>query len=82
MGHITNSVRPCVAALLLPHHRSIIDPVDILQNTNVVKLFSILENDDPEKQVCYYQASTRPSTFCQSLYLAERLTAARYRDLY
>ena len=28
----------------------------IVQNTNVVKLYSILKKDDPKSQLCYYQA--------------------------
>jgi uncharacterized protein (DUF2235 family) len=28
----------------------------ITQNTNVVKLYSILKKDDPKSQLCYYQA--------------------------
>ena len=63
-------------------HRSIIDPVEILQNTNVVKLFSILKKDVPTSQVCYYQVSTHPSTFCPSLHVTERLALAWYRDLH
>ena len=63
-------------------HRSIVDPVDILQNTNVVKLFSILRKDIPKSQVCYYQESTHPTTFCHSLNATERLTLGWYRDLH
>ena len=54
----------------------------ISQNTNVVKLFSILKINNPDEQVCYYQASARPSTFFYSFYLAEHLTTAWYRDLH
>ena len=31
---------------------------DVPQNTNVVKLYSILKKDKVEDQVCYYQVST------------------------
>jgi hypothetical protein len=63
-------------------HRPIVDPVDILQNTNVVKLFSILRKDIPKSQVCYYQESTHPTTFCHSLNATKRLTLGWYRDLH
>jgi uncharacterized protein (DUF2235 family) len=33
----------------------------IIQNTNVVKLYSILKKDDPKSQLCYYQACTSSS---------------------
>jgi hypothetical protein len=38
------------------------------QNTNVVKLYSILKKDDPKSQLCYYQA--RASSSPGSLYRA------------
>jgi uncharacterized protein (DUF2235 family) len=33
-----------------------VDVADTIQNTNVVKFFSLLKKDDPEKQLVYYQA--------------------------
>ena len=66
----------CVVALLPPQPRHIIDLVDIAQNTNIVRLFSMLKKDVPESQVCYYQESTRPSTVSYVLNPTERLTQA------
>ena len=65
-----------VIALLPPRPRRIIDPVDIPQNTNIVRLFSMLKKDDPESQVCYYQESTPPSTLSYALNRTEHLSQA------
>ena len=61
MGQVTNCVAVYVIGLLPPQPRRVIDPVDIPQNTNIVRLFSMLKKDDADSQVCYYQESTRPS---------------------
>jgi hypothetical protein len=76
MGQVTNCVAVCVIGLLPHQPRRIIDPVDISQNTNIVRLFAMLKKDDPESQVCYYQESTRPSTVSYALNPTERLTQA------
>ena len=76
MGQVTNSVTVCVVALLPHQLRSIIDSVDIPQNTNIVRLFSMLKKDDPESQACYYQESPHPSTVSYALNPTERLTQA------
>jgi hypothetical protein len=75
MGQVTIFVTMCVIALLPPpQFRRIIDPVDTTQNTNIVRLFSMLDKDDPESQLCYYQESTRPSTVSYALNPTERFT--------
>jgi hypothetical protein len=76
MGQVTNCVTVYVIALLQPQPGCIIDPVDIPQNTNIVRLFSMLKKDDPESQVCYYQESTPPSTSSYALNPTDHLSQA------
>ena len=76
MGQVTNCLAVYVIGLLPHQPRRIIDLVDISQNTNIVRLFSMLKKDDPESQVCYYQESIRPSTVSYALNPTKRLTQA------
>ena len=76
MGQVTNCVTVYVIGLLPPQPGCMIDPVDILQNTNIVRLFSMLKKDDPESQICYYQESTRPSIASYALNPTDHISQA------